>query len=138
MTPGTSVECLSCGYVVTLSVPETLSLNQPQPPPLDGPGAHSVDLLIEALRQRKLYGVAKYGVAHQWRNGRSHLTDALQEAMDLSVYLVAEVEKEKAIVRLALQFADRIDATTASVSDEFMLFSKGEVRQLINLIIGRP
>lgn len=67
-----------------------MSLNEPQPPPKPGTGQHSVDAL---LIERKAMGLAKYGTAHQYDNGRDHAIDALQESLDMNVYLMAEVLK---------------------------------------------
>lgn len=64
------------------------------PPPLKGKSRHTVTLVIEDLKERKKAGKKKYGVAHQSDNGRNHLLDAYEEAMDLCVYLRAELDKQ--------------------------------------------
>lgn len=53
-----------------------MSLNDEQPAPLDGNAPATWDLVIAD-------------------NGRDHLVDAYQEALDLAVYLRAEIEKRK-------------------------------------------
>ena len=87
-----------------------MSLNDPQPAPKPGQAQHTVDALIDLLRERKAMGLSKYGVAHQHDNGRDHLVDALQESLDLNVYLMAEVMKSRCGgARAALQLAvDRL------------------------------
>lgn len=66
-----------------------------QPPPVPSTGDVWA-LVIEDMRQRREFGIAKYGVPLQVENGRDHLTDALQEALDLVVYLRAAIEQRKA------------------------------------------
>jgi hypothetical protein len=45
--------------------------------------------VIDDMRQRDAMGRARYGVPLTADNGRDHLVDAYQEALDLLVYLVA-------------------------------------------------
>lgn len=71
--------------------------SKPEPPPLGGTGnplwptviARYADRLAftAAARERHEFGVAKYGTALRAHNGRNARIDALQEAMDLIVYL---------------------------------------------------
>ena len=69
--------------------------SQPDPIPNDHP--HSVDIAIEFLRERKEFGIAKYGTALQPHNGRDSLSDAIDEAADLLVYLInARAERDSA------------------------------------------
>ena len=63
------------------------------PPPKKGRARHTVDLVMLDLSLRKKAGEKKYGMAHQHDNGRNHLLDAYEEAMDLCVYLRAEIER---------------------------------------------
>jgi hypothetical protein len=49
---------------------------------------HAQRVLVEALRARKLFGLAKYGTALQAYNGRDPRQDAFAEALDLIVYAV--------------------------------------------------
>lgn len=72
-----------------------MNVNGPQSPPTPGVAPHTVDLVQADLAGRKAMGIAKYGVAHQADNGRDHLVDAYQEALDLAVYLRGEIEKRK-------------------------------------------
>lgn len=67
---------------------------QPDPIPNDHPSAH--DLLIAEVGRRKAFGIAKYGVTLQPWNGRDPLKDALDEAIDLCVYLVTAIEERDA------------------------------------------
>ncbi len=71
--------------------------SRPEPPPLGGTGnplwptviARYADrpAFAAAARERHEFGVAKYGCALRTHNGRNARVDALQEAMDLIVYL---------------------------------------------------
>lgn len=49
------------------------------------------DLLIADMLARHEQGIVKYGVPLRADNGRDHLIDAYQEALDLCVYLRAEM-----------------------------------------------
>lgn len=64
-----------------------------QPAPKPGTAPHTVDLVQADLTARKAMGVAKYGVPHQADNGRDHLQDAYEEALDLCVYLRGEIQR---------------------------------------------
>jgi hypothetical protein len=71
--------------------------SRPEPSPQNGSGdplwpaviARYADRHAFALaaRERHEFGVAKYGIALRANNGRSAKIDALQEALDLVVYL---------------------------------------------------
>lgn len=64
-----------------------------QPPPVHVPGAASVhDILIEHIKERKAFGLRKYGTPLQVDNGRDPLADALEEILDVAVYLIQEME----------------------------------------------
>lgn len=49
--------------------------------------------VLADMRERDAIGTAKYNVRHTAFNGRDHLVDAYQEALDLAVYLRAEMEE---------------------------------------------
>lgn len=79
----------------------------PQPPPQnsDGPalwpliiselGDSETDRLVAIdMQQRHEFGMAKYGVPLVASNGRDHLADAYQEALDGVVYLRAAIESQ--------------------------------------------
>jgi hypothetical protein len=51
-------------------------------------GRDEIDI-IDDMRQRDAMGRERYGVPLTADNGRNHLVDAYQEALDLLVYLVA-------------------------------------------------
>ncbi len=84
--------------------------NAPQPAPKPGTARPTWELVVEDLDaraatlalmradalERDAIGAAKYGVRHQWDNGRDHLIDAYQEHLDAALYLRAEIEKRKA------------------------------------------
>ncbi len=81
-----------------------MSLNEPQPAPKPGatdvwplviadvlqnmPAVIAADLAAD-MRERDAAGRQKYGTPLQAENGRDHLVDAYQEALDLCVYLRA-------------------------------------------------
>ena len=70
-----------------------MSLNEKQPDPKSTSGVAVWELVIQDMMERDKFGEAKYGVRIQADNGRDHLIDAYQEALDLCVYLRAEIEK---------------------------------------------
>lgn len=47
------------------------------------------------MRERDGIGEKKYGVRHQHDNGRDHAVDAYQESLDQTLYLRAEIERQK-------------------------------------------
>lgn len=53
------------------------------------------DLVIKDMRRRDDFGRKKYGTPLQCGDGRDHLIDAYQEALDLCVYLRQEIEERK-------------------------------------------
>ncbi len=70
--------------------------DQPLPKAADGAIMH--ELLIEMLRSRLALGIERYGQPLRAFNGRNAARDALEEAVDLSVYLQQSViERERAI-----------------------------------------
>ena len=84
-----------------------VSITNPQPMPQnsDGPalwpliiselGASETDRLVAVdMQQRHEFGVAKYGVPLVASNGRDHLADAYQEALDGVVYLRAAFDSQ--------------------------------------------
>ena len=76
---------------------QALAALQPEPPPTPGTGDLWLDVierttdpvLRELYVARRAQGLARYGVPLQRDNGRDHLRDAVQEAVDLVVYLEA-------------------------------------------------
>jgi hypothetical protein len=69
--------------------------NEAQPAPTAGEAVPTWQLVIDDMRERDQWGSRKYGTRHQYDNGRDHLVDAYQEALDLAVYLRAEIEKRR-------------------------------------------
>jgi hypothetical protein len=65
----------------------------PQPAPLNSSGVPVVDLVVNDMRDRKTFGIAKYGTALQANNGRNNLIDIYQEVLDMAVYIRAEIEE---------------------------------------------
>jgi hypothetical protein len=54
-------------------------------------------LVVADMRERDEQGAKKYGVHLQAGNGRRHLVDAYQEALDKTVYLQAWIDEHIAI-----------------------------------------
>lgn len=52
-----------------------------------------VDRVLGDMRDRDAVGRLRYGVPLTSRNGRDHLMDAYAEALDLVVYLAAELDE---------------------------------------------
>lgn len=67
-------------------------LNRPEPEPTPTEERPVWELVIEDMQSRDQVGRGKYGTPLQASNGRDHLVDAYQEALDLVVYLRAEME----------------------------------------------
>lgn len=81
-------------------------LNAPQPPPTSDDAGPEVwpslladvqmsDALRALCEERDAMGRAKYGTPLRVHNGREPLVDALQEALDLAVYLHQAMLREK-------------------------------------------
>lgn len=73
-----------------------------QPPPISSPepkeGGESGSVWAMVLRdmsERERIGIEKYGLPVLWNNGRDHIVDAYQEALDKIVYLRAEILKRQ-------------------------------------------
>jgi len=81
---------------------QALAALQPEPPPTPGTGDLWLDVierttdpvLRELYLARRAQGLARYGVPLQRDNGRDHLRDAVQEAVDLVVYLEGAEQRE--------------------------------------------
>lgn len=85
-----------------------------QPPPVHVPGAASVhDILIEHIKERKAFGLRKYGTPLQPFNQRDALADALEEVVDAAAYL-AQALYERDHQR-ALQAADPVHTEPSAV-----------------------
>lgn len=69
------------------------STDQQLPVGTDEPHIH--DLVSADLQARKEHGIQKYGQPLQASNQRDHLQDAYEEALDMCVYLKAEIERRK-------------------------------------------
>jgi len=94
---------------------------QPTPVATDGPSMHDLvisqlrdayhepaqeryEALIRVLRERRVLGLERYGTILQASNGRDFLRDALDEVVDLVVYLrgaIQEYEPPPAWLRVA-------------------------------------
>jgi hypothetical protein len=65
--------------------------NQPAPIPNKRQG--SWEIVVEDMKKRNEFGIAKYGTPLQAFNGRDALKDAYEEALDLCVYLRTAMEE---------------------------------------------
>lgn len=65
--------------------------DQVAPKPNDKP--YVQDVLIKHIEERKQFGINKYGTALQAGNGRDMVKDALEETLDLLVYLQGMIEE---------------------------------------------
>ena len=65
------------------------------PPPQMGTAPATWDLVKADIDARDRFGTQKYGVRHQFDNGRDHLQDAYEECLDMAVYLRAEIERRR-------------------------------------------
>lgn len=94
--------CAECGATeddVELHPQAGRTPNTPEPAPRPGTARATWSLVMADMLERDAAGAAKYGIRHQHDNGRDHLVDAYQEALDLALYLRAEIEKRKAGTR---------------------------------------
>jgi len=100
-----------------------MSANTPEPAPQPGEAIPTVDLVIADFRERKQMGVAKYGIAHQFDNGRDHLVDFYQELQDAVVYVRAEIEKRKVerneVLEEAARAVEHCNPADAVVAKQF-------------------
>jgi len=90
------------------------NLNAPQPAPQPGCGHAIWDLVIADMRERDASGKAKYGRRLRARDGRDHLIDAYQEALDLAVYLRQEIEER----RIAIAASSSVAQPEADTKDK--------------------
>lgn len=83
-------------------------MNQPAPKPNDSRPVW--ELVIEDMKARDQMGRAKYGVPLQAGNGRDSLQDAMEEALDLVVYLRTAIEERKvtSYMQGLIALADRL------------------------------
>ena len=88
--------CGSCDYCLRLPGQVIVSRNTPEPPPLPNPGEPTVlSLVITDLQERAEHGIKKYGQYLTAGDGRDHLIDAYQEAVDLVMYLRQEIRERE-------------------------------------------
>jgi hypothetical protein len=66
----------------------------PEPAPTEGHGPSIHDLVVQDVLARKAFGLRKYGVLLRIGDGRRHLVDAYQEALDLAVYMRQELARQ--------------------------------------------
>lgn len=107
---------------------------RPEDQPLPVGGQQSVqDALIADIQARRDIGIKRYGSALMTQNGRDAVQDALEEAVDLAVYLkqvqLETAERREALARvhavreewadhcLHPQTRDLLDALTKALGD---------------------
>lgn len=73
-------------------MPYNERLVQEQAPPQQTQGDIWL-LVLQDMEARRQMGITKYGMPVQVNSGRDRLVDAYQEALDLCVYLRAEIEE---------------------------------------------
>lgn len=64
-------------------------------PPIPNETRPIWDMVVDDMKSRDFVGRAKYGTPLQAGNGRDHLQDAYEEALDMAVYLRAAIEERK-------------------------------------------
>lgn len=80
-----------------------------EPQRMPDPGQQDVtEQLINWLRQRQQYGIAKYGQSLMTFDGRDKRVDAVQELLDGLQYLYGENLELKYLLRQALPFVYEI------------------------------
>jgi len=77
-------ERCGCNYNALLGI-------TPQPRPKPTGETPTWELVVRDMKDRDYIGSLKYGTRHQPGNGRDHLQDAYEEALDLCVYLKAAI-----------------------------------------------
>ena len=90
--------------------------DQPPPKPSAGDAWQELidsgllpDTLHPAAAERRQIGIERYGQPLQRGDGRNHLVDALQEALDLVVYLYAARAPEP-VLMAAIELARQVAA----------------------------
>lgn len=70
-------------------------LIEPQPQAIPNDTMSIWQLVIADMEDREQFGLHKHKTYLQIDDGRDHLVDAYQEALDLAVYLRQEIEQRK-------------------------------------------
>jgi hypothetical protein len=86
--------------------PKDLSNNQPD----------CWKLVIEDMQERRLLGIAKYGMPVVPDNGRDPLIDAYQELLDMAVYLRQSIELVANLREQVKGHCDRIVAQSEIIA----------------------
>lgn len=101
---------------------EVADYSRGEPPPRPGGGPSIHDLVIEELTDRKKFGLRKYGTPLQAWNGRRASRDALDEVLDLAVYLRQMIQEEDGNLLSVVITKDgnRLGKLTISKINEYM------------------
>lgn len=87
-----------------------------QPVPVHQPGSPSMhDLLVAEVEKRKSLGLSRYGTILQAHNGRNAPQDALDEGIDLCVYLMQWVQERQDMFWVLAQVADWMEEQGADL-----------------------
>jgi len=85
-------------------------LTEPQPAPVHRPGAPSMHDVAAALHlDRRDHGLEKYGTLLQAFNGRTALTDRLQETLDHLVYEIQATVEARALDQAPVNIRHRLE-----------------------------
>lgn len=79
---------------------------QPTPKATESPDCWL--LVMEDMKDRREFGLAKYGVPVRHDSGRDPLADAYQEVLDLAVYLRAEIQRRRDVREEELERCIRV------------------------------
>lgn len=79
-----------------------MSLNSPQPHPINPTGPEIFSLVIADIKERDALGRKHYGGDLRAIDGRDHLIDLYQEILDAAVYIRQEIE-ERIILRAEIE-----------------------------------
>lgn len=110
---------------------------RPGDQPLPTAGRECVqDALIAQIEERKQLGIERYGRPLETHNGRDAVQDALEEAIDLAVYLkqveleMCDLRAERDRLAAALDDQRRAKQTAAAAADRF--------RDVLSEALGHP
>lgn len=107
--------------------------SEPEPPPKANSNPSIHDLVIEDIKDRKEFGIKKYGTLLQAGNGRS-IVDAYQESLDLVCYLRKQIEENELVIK-ALLLMVRQYLTLADSDGLLFHWHVATSEQILNLLL---